>query len=145
MSDIKLWTGDLEILNNDLATDEGLRTAVILSVFTDRTADPNDVLPDGSPDRRGWWADGVPVTAGDQWGSRLWLLERSTLSERNRARAEEYIKESLAWLVVDKVASAVAVVVVRDRSGMTYNISVTQPSGVKQFQFTPHWRAEEVA
>lgn len=70
----------------DLVAENTLRTAVILSLFLDRRADDDDVLPNGSNDRRGWWADTVaPMTeygiggglaSGDRIGSRLWLLSR---------------------------------------------------------------------
>jgi phage gp46-like protein len=61
--------GDLVLAPPDLATDDGLTTAVLISIFTDRQAEPDDTLPDdvvnlsgavvsrGSGDRRGWWGD----------------------------------------------------------------------------------------
>jgi phage gp46-like protein len=46
---------DLALIDNDLASDRGLETAVLLSLFTDRRAQPDDVPPSGDPaDRRGW-------------------------------------------------------------------------------------------
>ena len=47
----------------DLVAEGSLRTAVILSLFLDRRAEDDDILPNGSDDRRGWWADTVaPMT-----------------------------------------------------------------------------------
>lgn len=88
---------------NDLATVAGLTTAVIISLFTDRQADPDDVLPDGGTDRRGWWADTT-------MGSRLWLLSREKEISAVLGKARQYAEEALAWLLDDGVASAVTVI-----------------------------------
>ena len=50
-----LGAADIEIGASDLTTDAGLRTALLLSLFTDRRAEDGDVLPDNASDRRGWW------------------------------------------------------------------------------------------
>ncbi len=51
------FRADMAVVNGDLAVDEGLRTAVIISLLTDRLADADAVIPDGTRDRRGWWGD----------------------------------------------------------------------------------------
>jgi phage gp46-like protein len=93
---------DLAIEGGDLGTDEGLQTAVILSLFTDRRALPEDELPGGGSDRRGWWADAFRAR---RHGSRLWLLGREKAMEDVRRRAEEYAREALRWLIDDRVAA----------------------------------------
>ncbi len=93
---------DLALDSCDLATDSGLRSAVIVSLYTERRAEADDVLPDGTTDRRGHWAD--PTL-----GSRLWLLDRAKETDDVLARAQEYAQEALAWLVADGVARAVNV------------------------------------
>jgi phage gp46-like protein len=90
-----------------LAQDDGLATAVLLSLFLDRRAGPDDPLPDGT-DRRGWLGDALAEDA-DRIGSRLWLLSREKQVEETRRRAEEYAEEALAWLVEDGLAESVAV------------------------------------
>jgi phage gp46-like protein len=78
-----------------------LETAVILSLFTDSQADADDVLPDRSRDRRGWWGDaGAPVPLG----SRLWLLSREKTTPATRLRAIQYANDALAWMIEDGVA-----------------------------------------
>ncbi len=52
-----LLAGDLSVVLNDIAAGDELLSAVLLSLFTDRIADPGDVLPGGANDRRGWWGD----------------------------------------------------------------------------------------
>lgn len=94
----------------EVAMDGGLRSAVIISLFTDRMAEPDDVIPDGSDDRRGWWGDTPePGEQADPIGSRLWLLAREKRTEETRRRAIVYAEEALAWLVQDGVAVRVAV------------------------------------
>ena len=106
---VHIWSA--EILAGDwlfeapsLADGQDLRTSVIISLFTDRQARPDDIIPDGSDDRRGWWADNPTDT---NIGSRLWLLSREKRLESVRVRAIEYARESLQWLIDDRVASSI--------------------------------------
>lgn len=99
---------------NDLVTTDTLQTAVIVSLLTDRLANADDEIPDGSNDRRGWWADlPLPLAnappAGDLIGSRLWLLARRKAVEQTRLDAIAYTQEALAWLLQDGVAAKVDV------------------------------------
>jgi phage gp46-like protein len=90
----------------DLLTDEGMDTAVVLSLFTDALASEDDVLPDITEgDRRGWWAD-TNAREGPL-GSRLWLLSREKQTETVRARAEFYTREALQWMLDDNVADQI--------------------------------------
>lgn len=109
---------------NDLGD---LSTSVIISLFTDRQARPDDIIPDGTTDRRGWPEDeDVPI------GSRLWLLDRAKQTDETLRRAHDYIVEALQWLIDDGVAAAIdvrtewsrpgflgALVTVRRRDGST--------------------------
>ncbi len=98
----------LNTQGTDLATDDGLTTAMILSVFTDRRAHTDDRLPGGaSDDRRGSWHDNVLPVAGDQEGSRLWLLAREKRTTDVLDRARAYVEEALVWLIEDGIADRV--------------------------------------
>lgn len=99
---------DLAIVKGDLERDEGLRTAVSLSLFTDRRVTARE-LPLGESKRRGWWGDTVSEVDGDEIGSKLWLLAREKQTTQTLERAREYAEEALAWLIEDGVASSVAV------------------------------------
>jgi phage gp46-like protein len=91
----------------DLLGDDGLLTAVIISLFTDRRANADDPLPDervGVPsDMRGWWGDFVPEEdapyAERALGSRLWLLSREKDMDVVIARAQRYAEEAVEWLL----------------------------------------------
>lgn len=104
---------DWVIKDHDLAPDDTLETAIILSLFTDRRARADDPLPDGGDDRRGWWADAwpqAPARAGqDLIGSRLWLLEREKDTREVVNRARDYAEEALQWLVEDGIAERIEV------------------------------------
>lgn len=120
----------------DLVAEGSLRTAVILSLFLDRRADDDDILPNGSDNRRGWWADTVaPMTdygigggsaSGDHIGSRLWLLSREKQLAGVLERARHYAEEALTWLVEDGVATAVQVTATNPRQGwLVLEVTVT--------------------
>jgi phage gp46-like protein len=91
---------DIALKGYDVATDDGLRTAVLLSLFTDRRAQADDAIEDG--DYRGWHAE-------PSRGSRLWLLARAKETPDTLARAKTYTEEALAWLVEDGIARTVTV------------------------------------
>jgi len=103
--------GDWQVTAGDLADDATLATAVLLSLLTDRRAAADDVLPDPrDADRRGWWGDlTLEGEAEEPLGSRLWLLSRAPANDETRRRAELYIRESLGWMIRDKVATGLAV------------------------------------
>lgn len=133
--------GDISLDGYDLAADNGLQTAVILSLFTDRRASDGDTLPAGA-DRRGWWADTWPDVPRDQIGSRLWLLGREKQLPSVLQRAREYAAEALQWLIDDGVADAVRVDAEIVRQGVLgLRIEIDRPTGTAQYQFNRLWEA----
>lgn len=133
---------DHVIRSMGLTEDDGLETAVILSLFTDRRAQDDDALPDSSDDRRGWWADAFSDVPADRIGSRLWLLyrEKQTLAVVHRAR--DYAQEALAWLVQDGVAQSVDVRAEIVRRGVLgLYIEIARPDKtVAKYRFEDFWR-----
>lgn len=134
---------DLSLIDNDLASDRGLETAVLLSLFTDRRAQPDDQPPSGDPnDRRGWWADELAAVEGDRIGSRLWLLDRSVNSNETARRAEEYAREALAWMIEDRVVSAVDVEINTSGKGLLIGVALQRPGrDAVSFRFAHVWDA----
>lgn len=126
--------GDIEIGSGGLVHDETLRTAILVSLFTDRRAGPDDELPDGAgADRRGWIGDALSAVEGDRIGSRLWLLKRRKQTEETRRLAQDYCREALDWLVEDGIASAIALDASWVRSGvLACRIVVSLPDGSTQ-------------
>jgi phage gp46-like protein len=108
MSDIAtIWSrdlghGDWSLAGADLQSGSDLQTAILISLFTDREALPDDVIPDGTNDRRGWIGD-----EGEDYkiGSRIWLLSRAKQTTETLNRAFDYIAEALQWLLDDGVVA----------------------------------------
>lgn len=146
MGDVALkWvsgSADLAIVDDDIASDDGLRTAVLLSLFTDRRAEVDDSLPGEDGDRRGWWGDEFSQVEGDRIGSRLWLLNRSTRTDTVLRRAEEHVREALAWMVADKVAESVDVTAEAVDSMLALAITIHRPNAdPASFRFDGLWEA----
>jgi phage gp46-like protein len=146
MADIRTYwinnAGQWQVSPPGLAEDDGLETAVIISLFTDRRAEPDDVLPDNSNDPRGWWADQFSDVDGDLIGSRLWLLSREKQLSDVLSRAQEYAEEALAWMVEDGVADSVAAQAVIVRDGLLgLTVQIFRPTGTPaKFRFELFWK-----
>jgi phage gp46-like protein len=137
-------TADMTLAGGDLATDEGVVTAVLVSLFSDARAEPGDAIPDGTSDPRGYWADNAdpPMggVAGRRLGSKLWLLSRAKQTDETLALAKGYAEAALQWMVDDGVATEVTVatwypqtgwmgfiVALRLASGQIVNLKVVKP------------------
>lgn len=116
--DTTTWLGDLVRDGGQFEVDDGLETAVLISLFTDRRAEADDTLPDGGSDRGGWWGDDYADVAGSRIGSRLWLLRRSKATQSVVQAAKRYAEEALAWMVEDGVAKSVTVIAERVQSAV---------------------------
>ena len=119
-----------------LALEGGLTTAVLLSLWTDKRAGPDDTLPLRETDRRGWVGDEyiARADAGEAWGSGLWLLYTGKVTGNVLELARFTAAESLAWLLRDGIASRVDVVAewVRPAGAGLYNrlavrVTIWQP------------------
>lgn len=154
MSDLRLlWAAtaaDLVLAAGDLETDDGLETALIVSLFTDRRAADGDALPSPSADRRGWWGDHAqPPVDGDRVGSRLWLLAREKQLPVVLDRAVAYAREALQWLIDDRVATRVEVEAEFTRPGLLGLLVVIErpqmPPLEVRYQYAWQAQAERVA
>ncbi|MDR1276376.1 MAG: phage GP46 family protein [Candidatus Accumulibacter sp.] len=105
---------DYALAGCSLADAHDVKTAILISLFTDRRAEDDDILPDAGASKRGWWGDAL---SGRRIGSKLWLLSREKELNAVLARAEEYAREALAWMIDDGIASAVEVSAENPRSG----------------------------
>jgi phage gp46-like protein len=111
MSDItSVWNVETQrcdyvIVNGAFLSGSDVETAVLISLYTDRLADVDDVLPNARPgypgDRRGWWGDDPQ----NRIGSRLWLLNRVKGPLNVAARAQDYAAEALQWMINDGVVA----------------------------------------
>lgn len=132
LADLALtWSGvsaDLSMIDSDLASDTGMVTAALLSLFLDRRCEDDDEPSSGDvDDRRGWWADQFLAVEGDKYGSRNWLLDRSVLSNENKRKAEEYDREALAWFIEDSVVESIDVVIETTSSNLFHALTFHRP------------------
>lgn len=100
---------DIEFNGPDLLSDNGMRTSICISLFSNRQAELNDELTNGSNNRQGWWADSFALINGDLIGSRLWLLAREKQTQNVLQKAKDYTLEALQWLLNDGVVSQIIV------------------------------------
>lgn len=149
MADIALamgeFGGDLVIDGLDLARDDGFETAVIISLFTDRRATPDQVpveLPQN--DLRGYWGDVRPVVDGDTTGSLLWLLAREKQLPQVLSRAVQYCREALAWMIEDRVATTIDVRAEYVATGwMGIQIDIYRPDGsAVGYRYNYEWASQ---
>lgn len=137
--------GDLVLAGQDLARDDGLETAVLISLFTDRRATPEQLRPgDDQNDLRGWWGDYNPPVDGDQSGSLLWLLQREKQTRETLARARQYCEQALAWLIEDRVATAVRVTTEYGAPGIMHiGIEIDRPGADRlTYRYDYEWAAQ---
>lgn len=100
-------TADLALgENGDLLLDETALTPMLISLGSDRRAQPDDVLPSGVDAlnaassfvaRRGWPGDALDAY-GRRIGSRLWLLDRAKQHELTELFVQDVTREALRWV-----------------------------------------------
>ncbi len=141
---------DYELDTGALLADAGLQTAVIISLFTDRRAEPDDTLPAEASDKRGWWGDAIAVQVNgrtvedDRIGSRLWLLSREKQLASVVERARQYCKEALAWLIEDGICERIDVIAEIVRTGVLgVQIIIYRPQqSAVDFKFDYVWSTQ---
>lgn len=148
MSDVRLSINednvfDIAIEDGDLVGDDGLETAVAISIFTDRRV-TDEELPYPQTDKKGWWGDMFPEVDQDKIGSRLWLVGREKVTQEVANRAQDYCKEGLQWLIDDGVASSVtAIATYNSFKNLIIQIEIVKPSG-KKSRFQVLWDKQQL-
>lgn len=129
----QLQAFDLAIDRADLASEDTLASAVLVSLLSDRLAATYEVKP--GEDRRGWWADAYAEN-NHQTGSRLWLLEREKQLPGVVQRCRQYCEEALQWFIEDGLAKAITVTVFVPNSGwLAAMIKFEINDGARTFRF----------
>jgi phage gp46-like protein len=122
---------------DDVDIDTTLKTAVLVSLFSDKRASIDDVLPQEGASRRGWWGDNFTDIPHDQIGSKLWLFERESITQDVVNGVKEAAEESLQWLIDDNIASKIDVETEVMALGSTNDtialgIIIHKPDGTKE-------------
>lgn len=120
---------DLIIEDGDLKADDGLETAALISVFSDKRVTLEE-LPFGHDKQRGWWADLVSEPEDDQIGSKLWRLE-ATGKVNNDAviNLENILRDAFQWMLDDGIAATVTVTAERKDQVIEGDVKIFKPSG----------------
>lgn len=128
---------DIAIANGEPREEAGLETAVHLSLFCDRHAAADDVLPAGD-DRRGWWADRF---FAEPMGSRIWLTLRSARTPGTLRLIEDYASEAMRWLVTSGIADTVSITAEFEHiNDVRLNVRIARPEGTSRYDLT--WRGQ---
>ncbi|MDM7928654.1 phage GP46 family protein [Blastomonas fulva] len=138
------WHGDIALDRGAVVLDGGLRTAILISLFTDARAPADAPLPEESADRRGWWGDDFPASQGrrGETGSLLWLLARSKITQGTINRAREYTIAALQWLLTDGIASRLDVQVeAQERQRLAIRVELDRPQGPARELYDFVWEA----
>jgi len=113
---------DLAIEADDLARDDGLRSAILVSLFTDARVPEDTEIPGGlGSDRRGWWAD---LDRRRGIGSLVWLGERAKITAETMETIRAAASAALDWLVADAIAETVNVAVSRYGTSSTIVLEI---------------------
>lgn len=122
MWDAQAAQGDWSVAGAALVTGGDLATAVLISLFTDATAAPDDAVLDRSEDPRGWWGGAI--------GSKLWLRARAKRTPTLLALVKDDLARALDWLIDDGVARAVGVEAEwRSPGRLAVRITITRGTG----------------
>lgn len=134
---------DMNLTIGDIAADEGLETAVLISLFSDARA-TSDMLhiEDRDGDLRGFWGD---LNTQDNTGSLLWTIKRAKQLSKTLAEAREYCQRALSWMVEDKVADRVVVTTEYPQRGwMAIQVDIyrTRSNNPVTYRYNYEWAAQ---
>ena len=119
---------DLKLVGNDFVKDGGMETSIIIALFTNRGLALDQLRTLGLEYNDGWWGDALLPQANDKTGSRLWSLNRYKVTNETLRLTEDYVKESLNFLIEDNVASQLVVnATVDGQSKVNVQIEVIRP------------------
>lgn len=149
--------GDLQFVGGDIALDNPLKTAVLISLFSDRIAPdqlsaddaavgvqlPGNALNSSDSPRRGWWGD---LFGDGNIGSRLWQMRRIVRANKSSVLLEvrAVIYEALDWIVQDGIADQIDVDVQWQQGrtdAVSFSIVIHEPAtnSPQNFQFSLAW------
>jgi phage gp46-like protein len=119
--------------SNVIVDERGASIRDGISLFTDAEAGPDDVVPDGTGDPRGWWAGSI--------GSKLWLRERSKATPDLPELIRNDIGQALQWLIDDDVVASIAVTAeYRDAKTIAAQVVLRRQDGTQMaMQFARVW------
>lgn len=149
MTDIKAiqtddgeWT--LGITGSDLTSEDGLDTAIAMSLFTDARAPDNAfAIPEK---RRGWMGNLESPIEGRQLGGFLWLVDQSRLTQDTLNTSVNYARLALNWFIEDGIANSIVVTgEIIPRSGIRLKVVFTAQTDKVSTHYFDLWEQTGVA
>jgi len=123
---------------SSLLRDNGLETAVLISLFTDQRVAESE-LPPGHKSKKGWWGDAFLEKPGDKIGSKIWTFARGKLLPETAAAIQVRARQALEWMIEDGVALTVDVVATLRQEGfIEIVIQIARPDA-EDDKFTLFW------
>lgn len=120
---------DLAIESGDIAIDAGLRTPVLVSLYSDARVELPEDLPAHETDPRGWWAD---LLLRIRMGSLLWTVRRSKITSDLLNQSRVFVQDALEWLVQGGFVEDITVVVSRiDRDAILIRVELRRGSATQ--------------
>lgn len=131
---------DLAIENGHFVRERGIETYEIISLYTDRRAPEDAVVPGDQTDRGGWWGDQFDEENRGPLGSHLWLLGKAKRSQQTLLRARQYAGDSLKWMKRARMASSYEVTAEYVGGFALIKTRVYQPRGKHPFE--TEWKVQ---
>jgi|CXWL01.1.fsa_nt_gi phage gp46-like protein len=119
----------IDAANGDLETTDGLESAFMVSLFSDRRARVDEVADPMK--RRGWIGDLVAEAFGDVHGSGVWLYEQRRLTGEVVVGLRLEAEASLLWMIAEDLVRTVTGQILANPAerSVTLVIDVTEPQG----------------
>lgn len=118
---------DISFKNGDIETIDSLETALYMSILSERRATgsevPNSIL------RRGHFTNEFNDIRGYEIGSKLWLYTDNNINtEENEELLKGAIKDSLNWLIEDKICKEINIESTINKDSINLNIELVGES-----------------
>ncbi len=110
----------------DLGTTDGYETALFCSLFSDRRAAADEVADPFK--RRGWIGNLTAATAGDNYGSGLWLYEQRRATTDVRVLLAAEARTSLVWMIESALVSEISTAFTYDPQSRKMVLTITERS-----------------
>lgn len=127
---------DMQIgADGDILTKDFFDTALLMSLFCERRADPSEV-PE-SHRRRGWI--GNESTPDFEIGSKLWLYEQARATRTVLRGIETVVLNGLQWFIDDEYAINNTAVSSLNLGSITLTVTINRPNSKVEKRFFELW------
>jgi len=134
---------DMVIENGTLKADNSLETSMLVSAYSNRRVEAED-LPPGITIQEGWWADQFSEVLGDLIGSRLWTLDRGKIVDETVVEMQSILIQAFEWMTEDGIADNIVVTTERNgTNSVEGQIQVFKPDG-DNIPFKSIWDGQEL-